>query len=111
MQLTELTTLYTLTTDIIIMVKTEDIKKEDVTAVKVVRSTHEYHITKLELFLKFGAFEPEDIHSRIDQKFYRNLVYRSLSDETLKRMLKEMGGEKEESEDKVIKKGFEEWLS
>lgn len=110
MQLTELTTLYTLTNDIIIMVKTEDINKEDVMAVKVVRSTHEYHITKLELFLKFGAFEPEDINNRAIQKFYRDLVYRSLSDETLERMLKEMSG-KEESEDKVIKKGFEEWLS
>ena len=110
MQLTDLTTVYTLTNDIIIMVKTEDLKKEDVMAVKVVRSTHEYHITKLELFLKFGAFEPEDIKSRAIQKFYRDLVYRSLSDETLERMLKEMSGE-EESEGKVIKKGFEEWLS
>lgn len=110
MQLTELTTLYTLTNDIIIMVRTEDINKEDVMAVKVVRSTHEYHITKLELFLKFGAFEPEDINNRAIQKFYRDLVYRSLSDETLERMLKEMSG-KEESEDKVIKKGFDEWLS
>ncbi|MGI6319700.1 MAG: hypothetical protein ACOXZK_01745 [Bacteroidales bacterium] len=80
------------------MVKTEDLKKEDVMAVKVVRSTHEYHITKLELFLKFGAFEPEDINSRINQKFYRNLVYRSLSDETLEKMLKEIGGESENKE-------------
>lgn len=98
MQLTDLTTLFTLTNDIIIMVKTEDLKKEDVMAVKVVRSTHEYHIAKLELFLKFGVFEPEDIKSRATQKFYRNLVYRSLSDETLEKMLKEVSGESENKE-------------
>lgn len=98
MQLTELTTLYTLTNDIIIMVKTEDLKKEDVMAVKVVRSSHEYHTAKLGLFLKFGVFEPEDIKSRAIQKFYRDLVYRSLSDETLERMLKEIGGESGDKE-------------
>jgi hypothetical protein len=90
LQLTDLFAVYKLTNDIIIFVRKEDIGKPSIQALKIIRPTKEYHFTKLELFLKFGAFEPIHTNCRPTQKFYRSLFYRSFPEEKLFNILNHM---------------------
>lgn len=91
-QLSDLVVAFTLGESVLICIRKEDIDKEDAKSVKLDLISGEFFIDNLQRFLKFGFFEYVTEEDETLQQYYRNLIYRNMSDDIIVDVLDKFGG-------------------
>lgn len=87
-QLNDLQIVLSLSDDVLICLNKEDNNKKR--SMKLVLSKDEYFIDDIDKFCKFAPFEEVSQKEEV-QKFYRNWIYRKMSDKVLIKSLIEFG--------------------
>lgn len=91
-QLSDLIIAFTLGESILICIKKEDIDKADAKSVKLDLESGEFFIDNLQRFLKFGFFDYVTEEDEKIQQYYRDLIYRKMSDDIIVDVLDKFGG-------------------
>jgi len=87
-QLSDITIVASLEETVILCVKNEDIDNPNCEAIQYDLGYNTYSIDKIQKFLKFTPFSSVDTENEKLQDFFKNWIYRKLTDEVLIESLK-----------------------